>query len=71
MAKTASEILSVIQDAIYAIINGGAVQDYEIGGKKLSKYSLTELRELERYYEGKVSTRRTGGNVNFARLDGV
>lgn len=71
MAKTAAEILSVIQDAIHAIVSGGAIKEYELAGKQISKYSLSELQELERYYAGKVATQRTGGNTTFARMDGV
>ena len=39
--------LHAVQNAIRALLNGGAVQEYRIGNRNLKRYDLTELRQLE------------------------
>jgi hypothetical protein len=39
--------LEAVQGAIRALISGGAVKAYTIGSRKLERYTLTELIELE------------------------
>lgn len=69
MSKTAAEMLSAVQDAIYAILTGSVVKSYSIGGKEIEKYSIKELRELEKEYQAKVAAETSGGTKNFARFD--
>ena len=69
MSKTASEQLSAVQDAIHAILSGGAVKAYTIAGRTLDKYSIKELRELEKSYQAQVNAQTRGSKTNLVRFD--
>jgi uncharacterized small protein (DUF1192 family) len=44
-----------VQSAIRALISGGAVRRYMIGGRQLEKYSLAELIERESLLKAEVA----------------
>jgi hypothetical protein len=48
---TASEIVTAIDTAILARINGTVVKKYEIGGRLLENFSMDELLEARAVYE--------------------
>ncbi|MDC0347589.1 hypothetical protein OAN47_04160 [Planctomycetota bacterium] len=48
MANSTSTRLQKVRDAIDALMDGGAVQSYEINGRQLSHYSLGQLMALEK-----------------------
>lgn len=48
MANSTSTRLQKVRDAIDALMDGGAVQSYEINGRQLSHYSLSQLMDLEK-----------------------
>lgn len=43
MAHSKAQQLEAVENAIFAIMDGGAVQDYSIGGRSLSRMSLKDL----------------------------
>jgi len=61
---TITELRDAVRAAIYNTLELGGVQDYEIAGKKISRYSLKELRALDREYTAQIAleTRGTGGS---------
>jgi hypothetical protein len=48
MANSTSTRLQKVRDAIDALMDGGAVQSYEINGRQLSHSSLGQLMALEK-----------------------
>lgn len=63
---TDQEILDQVKIAIKAILDGGAVQDYSIRGRSLSRYSLQELMDLEQLYTRKIAAANMGSTRNYA-----
>jgi len=51
----ARQDLDAVQSAIRALISGGAVRRYMIGGRQLEKYSLAELIERENHLKAEVA----------------
>lgn len=62
---TAQAQVDQIDIAVNALMTGGAVSSYQIEGRALSRFSLTELRELRAYYASIVSSEQ-GGARNLA-----
>jgi len=61
--------LDAINAALTAIASGGAVQNYEINGRSVRHYSVTELLELQKYFQNVVSAATPesgGGGRTFA-----
>ena len=56
------EMLVAIKLHIKGQLDDGGVQDYSLAGKRLSKYTLTELLPLLKYYESRVARVSTGTN---------
>jgi len=54
--------LQAVNNAITALLTGGAVQSYSIRGRSLSRYSLDELRSLRAELSAVVSRQNGGGN---------
>ena len=48
-APTAAEMITAIDSFLYGNIGSGAVREYQIAGKKISKYSITELLALRQF----------------------
>lgn len=54
---TADEMLTAIDAAILAILNGNAVVSYAIGDRRVDHVSIADLRTLRRdYLAGKIPT---------------
>lgn len=68
MANSTSVRLQKVRDAIDALMDGGAVQSYEINGRQLSHYSLTQLMDLEKRLVKQLADEQSGGNTNFVRF---
>jgi len=51
----ARQDLDAVQAAIRALISGGAVRRYMIGGRQLEKYTLAELIERENHLKAEVA----------------
>ncbi len=64
---TNQEMLDAVKTAIYAILTGGAVQSYNINGRNLQKYSLTELQKMRRDLEKAIAA-ATGSGRNYAKF---
>lgn len=64
---TTQERLDKVRDAIDAIIDGGAVKEYEISGRRLERMKLSELRELEHDLMGRLSSEN--GSKNYASFE--
>lgn len=64
---TAAERLQVVRDTIDAILTGGAIQSHSINGRDVTKYSLSELMQLERKLERDVNAGK-GLQRNLARF---
>ena len=61
---TKQEMLDKINDAINAILDGGAVQSYMINGRRIDKIPLSELIQLRDKLQNEISAgsnRRTYG----------
>lgn len=61
-------MITKIDEAIEAILDGGAVSSYQIRGRSLARYSLSELRELRAEYS-KIASSSQGGARNYVRFD--
>jgi len=59
---TTQEMLTAVENAIYAICNGGAVSSYSIGGRSLQRYSLAELQKLRDKLKRELSVSKTTTN---------
>lgn len=71
MANSTETRLQKVRDAIDALMDGGAVQSYEINGRQLSHYSLGQLMELERRLVSQLANERTDSSNNFIRFGPV
>ncbi len=60
MMVTNSELLRNVNNAINAILSGGAVQSYSIAGRNLQYYSLKELMDLRNILQSAVASERGG-----------
>ena len=61
MAKDAAALdalITKIDAAIEAILDGGAIQSHEINGRQVSRYSLQELQGLRRTYMRQLASVR-------------
>jgi hypothetical protein len=63
--QTYTEIVEATDAAILALMNGGAVQNYTLAGRSISKYSLRELKELRDDYASMVADESSGGGVVY------
>ena len=63
---TNQEIVDAIDIRLYAIVNGGAIREITILGKNIRKYSIRELTELKKYYQGLISASSDTGNRTYA-----
>lgn len=69
MATDAQTLLDNVNDAINAILTGGAVQSYSVNGRNLSRMSLKDLRELRRELQSEANNSATAGSMrNKARF---
>ena len=68
MANSTTVRLQKVRDAIDALMDGGAVQSYEINGRQLSHYSLTQLMDLEKRLVKHLADEQSSGNTNFVRF---
>ncbi len=64
MAATKQEMLDAVNDAIYARLNGGAVDSYSIGGRNLQYISLKDLMDMRAGLQAEVSSEQ--GTRNYA-----
>ena len=71
MANTTSTRLTKVRDAIDALMDGGAVQSYEINGRQLSHYSLSQLMDLEQQLMKQLANEQSGGASNYVRFGGI
>jgi hypothetical protein len=71
MANTTSTRLTKVRDAIDALMDGGAVQSYEINGRQLSHYSLSQLMDLEKQLMTQLANEQSGGASNYVRFGGI
>ena len=52
-------------------MDGGAVQSYEINGRQLSHYSLSQLMDLEKRLMTQLANEQSGGSSNYIRFKGA
>ncbi len=71
MANTTTIRLQKVRDAIDALMDGGAVQSYEISGRQLSHYSLSQLMDLEKRLMTQLANEQSGGSSNYVRFKGA
>ena len=71
MANSTSTRLQKVRDAIDALMDGGAVQSYEINGRQLSHYSLSQLMDLEKRLMTQLANEQSGGSSNYIRFKGA
>jgi hypothetical protein len=68
-APTDQELLTATRAAINATLGLGGVQDYELAGKMVKRYDLSQLRDLEEYYQGRVDNASLGSEGTYARFN--
>lgn len=68
MARSDSEILEAVREAIYATVTGN-YQSLSASGRNLVRLSLKELREMEQDYAARVQEATAGGGVALVRFD--
>lgn len=62
--RTQSELdLDAVQAAMRAMISGGAVAEYAIGGRSLRKIALADLRALESQLKARVNRERKAQKI--------
>lgn len=71
MANSTTVRLQKVRDAIDALMDGGAVQSYEINGRQLSHYSLSQLMDLEKRLMTQLANEQSGGSTNYVRFKGA
>ena len=69
MANSTATRLQKVRDAIDALMDGGAVQSYEINGRQLSHYSLAQLMDIEKRLLAMVNSERSDQSTNFVRFE--
>ena len=69
MANSTATRFQKVRDAIDALMDGGAVQSYEINGRQLSHYSLAQLMDLEKRLLAMVNSERSDQSTNFVRFE--
>ena len=69
MENSTATRLQKVRDAIDALMDGGAVQSYEINGRQLSHYSLAQLMDLEKRLLSMVNSERSDQSTNFVRFE--
>lgn len=67
MALTAAEELALVQDAIQALLYGGA-SSYSIGGRSVSKLDLNALFAREDILLQRVNRQNAGGMFRLAKI---
>lgn len=68
-APTKQTILDNVEIAINAIMTGGVVQSYNIAGRNVQKYSLTELTNLRTQLRKEINAESSIGSTNYAGFD--
>lgn len=68
-APTKQTILDNVETAINAIVSGGAIQSYNIAGRNIQKYSLTELRDLRSQLIREINAESSTSKTNYAGFD--
>jgi hypothetical protein len=66
-AATDAEMLVKVNEAITAVLNGGAVQSYSIAGRNLQRCTLKELWDLRTKLEQAISN-AAGSGRNFVEF---
>jgi hypothetical protein len=62
----AASLLTAVNNAILARMNGGAVQSYTIGNRNLQYMTLAELRKFRTELQAEVNLDQPLGSTNFA-----
>ena len=65
-SPTAAEMVAEIDNAILALIQGGATAEYQISSERWRGYSLVELRSLRDQYQADAD-RQNGSSFHLAR----
>jgi hypothetical protein len=68
MATAIETRIQQLDDAIDSIITGGAVREYEINGRSVARYKLSELIELRKDLL-KQKAAGGGGSRNYVDFD--
>jgi len=66
-APTKEEMLENIEIAINALMTGGAVQSYSIGGRSVQKIPLSELQRMRKDLKDEIAARKD--RTTYVRLD--
>ena len=66
-APTKEEMLENIEIAINALMTGGAVQSYSIGGRSVQKIPLSELQRMRKELKDEIAARKD--RTTYVRLD--
>jgi hypothetical protein len=66
---TKSEMLTAAENAIQAIMTGGAVQSYSFGGRSLQRMSLKELRDWRDQLKREIAAESNYKSRNLAEFD--
>ena len=65
-AHTDAEMLALIRDAIYQIVEKGSAA-YTINGRSYTRQDIDRLNRLEKYYQARVDASDTSASSKFNR----
>lgn len=70
MANTDTQtLLNAVREAILQLLQGGAVASYELNGRQLAHYSLTQLMDLEKHLIRRLNAERPDNMTNYVRWE--
>ena len=65
---TAVEIVASIDAYMAGQLEAGGVKDYEIGGRKISRYPIAEILKLRTYYASLAAGQTRGSDVTYVKF---
>lgn len=65
---TAQQIVDAIDLHLHGNIEAGGVQDYMIGGKRITKHTLPHLLEARKHYAALAAANSRGNSVTYAKF---
>lgn len=69
LATDSASLLAAVNQAIAAILDGGAVQSYSIGNRNLQRMSLGELLKFRDQLKAEIAASHISGGRTYAKFD--
>ncbi len=65
---TAAEIVVSIDSYMAGQLEAGGVQDYMIGGRRITRYPLADVLKLRTYYAKLAAAESRGADVTYVKF---